>query len=88
MTQAAPLPLGASARRAWASGPMATFAAMIGLTCGTSTIALIGLGVFFRPLEAQFGWSRAQIALVTTVINITIVLLSPVQGWLVTARRP
>lgn len=83
MTEAARLPLGASARKAWASGPMATFAAMVGLTCGPSTIALIGLGVFFRPLEAQFGWGRAQIALVTTVINITIVLLSPVQGWLV-----
>jgi MFS family permease len=56
---------------------------MVGLTWGPSTIAIMGLGVFIRPLQAEFGWSRAEVALVATVINLTVMVLSPVQGWLV-----
>jgi MFS family permease len=56
---------------------------MIGLTWGLSTIALMGLGVFVRPLQAEFGWSRGQVALVSTFINLTLMLMAPVQGMLV-----
>jgi MFS family permease len=56
---------------------------MIGLTWGPSTIAIMGLGVFIHPLQAEFGWSRAQVALVATVINLTVVVMSPIQGLLV-----
>jgi MFS family permease len=56
---------------------------MVGLTWGPSTLAIMGLGVFIRPLQAEFGWTRAQVALVATVINLTVMVMSPVQGLLV-----
>jgi MFS family permease len=61
----------------------AAFAAMIGLTWGLSTIALMGLGVFIGPLQAEFGWTRTQVALVSTFINLTAVTMSPLQGALI-----
>jgi MFS family permease len=66
-----------------AKGAAAAFAAMVGLTWGVSTIALMGLGVFIRPLQMEFGWTRAQVALVATVINLAVVVMSPIQGMLV-----
>ncbi|MDB5459535.1 MAG: major facilitator superfamily permease, partial [Caulobacteraceae bacterium] len=64
-------------------GGAAAFAAMVGLTWGASTIALMGLGVFIRPLQMEFGWTRAQVALVSTVLNLVVVVMSPIQGMLV-----
>jgi predicted MFS family arabinose efflux permease len=64
-------------------GAAATVAAMVGLTWGPSTIAIMGLGVFIRPLQADFGWTRAQVALVATVINLVVVVMSPIQGLLI-----
>lgn len=83
MSQAAGVAAQAASRAARASGGAAAFAAMVGLTWGPSTIAIMGLGVFIRPLQSEFGWSRAQVALVATVINLTVMVMSPVQGWLV-----
>lgn len=82
MGQAVHLPIEVPAERA-GRGVSAAFAAMVGLTWGPSTIAIMGLGVFIRPLQAEFGWSRAQVALVATVINLTFMLVSPLQGFLV-----
>lgn len=83
MSQTASISTQTSADQIGAKGGRATFAAMVGLTWGPSTIAIMGLGVFIRPLQAEFGWSRAQVALVATVINLTIVLMSPIQGLMV-----
>jgi len=83
MSQAARLSAAVESRAVRASGAAAAFAAMIGLTWGPSTIAIMGLGVFIRPLQMEFGWSRAQVALAATVINLTVMVLSPIQGWLV-----
>src|SRR5882724_12364568 len=64
-------------------GAAATVAVMVGLTWGPSTIAIMGLGVFIRPLQAEFHWTRAQVALVATVINLVVVVMSPIQGLLI-----
>jgi MFS family permease len=66
-----------------ANGGTAAFAAMIGLTWGLSTIALMGLGVFVRPLQAEFGWSRGEVLFVSTFINLTLMVMAPLQGILI-----
>jgi MFS family permease len=64
-------------------GIAAAGAAMVGLMWSPSTIALMGLGVFILPLQAEFGWSRAQVVAVSMIINITLLVMSPIQGYLV-----
>jgi MFS family permease len=66
-----------------ARGETAALAATVGLMWGPSTIALMGLGVFIGPLRAEFGWSRTEVSLVATVLNVAVVVMSPIQGLLV-----
>jgi MFS family permease len=61
-------------------GVWTTIAAMIGLSFGPSTIAVLGFGVFIRPIEMEFGWTRTQVSLASTIISCMIVLVSPLQG--------
>jgi MFS family permease len=61
-------------------GIWTTIAAMIGLAFGPSTIAVLGFGVFIRPIEVEFGWSRTQVSLASTIVSCMIVLVSPLQG--------
>ncbi|WP_454741946.1 MFS transporter [Cupriavidus necator] len=58
-------------------------ASMIALMFGPSTVAVLSLGIFIRPLEADFGWSRTQIALASTIVSYTVMVISPLQGYLV-----
>lgn len=53
------------------------------LAFGPSTIAVLGLGLFIRPIQAEFHWARTEVALATTIVSYMIVLASPLQGWLV-----
>jgi MFS family permease len=72
-----PVPQRSEATR---EGIWTTIAATIGLSFGPSTIAVLGLGVFIRPIEMEFGWSRTQVSLASTIISYMIVLVSPLQG--------
>jgi MFS family permease len=73
-------PGGARLRESNAAGVWTTIAATIGLTFGPSTIAVLGLGIFIKPIELEFGWSRTQVSLAATIIAWMIVLVSPLQG--------
>ncbi|MEO6185769.1 MAG: MFS transporter [Steroidobacteraceae bacterium] len=53
------------------------------LAFGPSTIAVLSLGLFMRSFEQEFGWSRTQVAIATTIVSYMIVLVSPLQGWLI-----
>jgi MFS family permease len=64
-------------------GWLVAIASMVALMFGPSTIAVLSLGIFIRPLEADFGWSRTQIALASTIVSYTVMLISPLQGYLV-----
>lgn len=57
-------------------------AAFVGLTFGPSTLAVLSFGVFVKPLEAEFGWSRAQVTWGVAIISWMIVIVSPLQGYL------
>lgn len=74
---------GAVARRGVSPGIRTTFAAVAGLSFGPSAIAVLGFGVFVRPLEAEFGWTRTQVSLASVIISWMIVSTSPLQGLLI-----
>jgi MFS family permease len=73
----------ADSRAGVRAGLWATFASVVGLTFGPSAIAVLGFGVFVRPLEAEFGWTRTQVSLASVIISWMIVLVSPLQGILI-----
>ncbi len=60
------------------------FAALIGLLFGSySTFSGITFGLFVKPLEASFGWSRSEISLALSISNAAIVVLAPFLGGLI-----
>lgn len=58
-------------------------ASFIGMVFGTSALLVFSLGVFARPLELEFGWTRAQISIAATIIVWVSVLTQPIQGILI-----
>jgi MFS family permease len=60
-----------------------TGAAFIGLAFGPSVIAVLAFGIFVRPIEQEFGWSRLQVSLAATIVAYMTMLVSPLQGMLV-----
>lgn len=55
-------------------------AAMLGVAFGASPIPFNTIGFFMGPLNAEFGWSRAEIAAGVTIFGILASLLAPVFG--------
>ena len=58
-------------------------ASFVGLSLSYAMFTVFAFGTFVTPLEAEFGWSRAEISVALTVTNITIVFCSPLLGRLV-----
>lgn len=71
-----------------ASGVLTTFASAVGLAFGPSVIAVLAISPFIQPIEAEFGWSRVQVSLAITIVSYMIVIVSPLQGFLVDRFGP
>jgi MFS family permease len=76
------------ASEATASGILTTFGSVVGLAFGPSVIAVLAISPFIPPIEAEFGWSRVQVSLAVTIVSYMIVLVSPLQGFLVDRFGP
>lgn len=74
---------GPAQREATPAAVGTTMASMVGLTFGPSVIAVLAFGVFIRPIEAEFGWSRVQVSLAATIVAYMTMLVSPLQGMLI-----
>ncbi|WP_245505177.1 MFS transporter [Neorhizobium sp. S3-V5DH] len=61
----------------------ATAAATVGLVFGPSTILLFLFGVFVEPLSRTFGWSKPSILFAATIVSLMIMVISPIQGYLI-----
>ncbi|MCY1667457.1 MFS transporter [Rhizobium sp. SL86] len=61
----------------------ATTAATVGLVFGPSTILLFLFGVFVEPLSRTFGWSKPSILFAATIVSLMIMVISPIQGYLI-----
>jgi MFS family permease len=73
---------------ATAPGILTTFGSVVGLAFGPSVIAVLAISPFIPPIEAEFGWSRVQVSLAVTIVSYMIVLVSPLQGFLVDRFGP
>ncbi|MCZ6828574.1 MAG: MFS transporter [Gammaproteobacteria bacterium] len=58
-------------------------AAFIGLSLSYAMFTVFVFGTLVKPLQAEFGWGRAEMSFALTVTNITVVFGSPTIGLLV-----
>jgi MFS family permease len=73
---------------ATASGILTTLGSTIGLAFGPSVIAVLTISLYIPPIEQEFGWSRVQVSLAFTIVAYLIVVISPLQGFLVDRFGP
>lgn len=66
-------------RRAWWMVAMAT----LGTMCCSTSVVLINVGVFMKPLADAFGWSRGGIALSLSIGALSMALANPFVGKLI-----
>jgi len=76
----------AEARREWRESWPLGVSCLAGMT--VASIALYVIGTLVGPIEAEFGWSRAQIMLGLTVSTLTGAVLGPVVGIIVDRWGP
>ncbi|MDU9392876.1 MFS transporter [Pseudomonas japonica] len=57
-------------------------AGMLALIAGPS-VFLLSFGIFVQPMGREFGWTVTQITLAITLMSFALVLLAPLQGYLV-----
>ncbi|GGM94457.1 MFS transporter [Lentzea pudingi] len=58
-------------------------ASAIGLTFGPSVLLVMAFGALITPLDEEFGWGVPAIALGASILSVTVMLISPVLGFLV-----
>ena len=58
-------------------------AAFFGLALSYAMFTVFAFGTLVKPLQAEFGWSRAEMSFALTVTNITVVFGAPALGYLV-----
>ncbi len=66
-------------RQGWPTVVASAFGACVGLT----GLAFYSFGLFVKPLSAEFGWSRGEVALGLTWITLGTVITAPAVGWLI-----
>ncbi|MFD4903414.1 MFS transporter [Streptomyces sp. NPDC058411] len=81
LIQASEEPSGTGSRDA--TGWRTAMASALGLTVGPSVLAVMSFGVFITPLHREFGWSVSAIGLGASLLSITVMIISPLQGYLV-----
>jgi MFS family permease len=70
------------------NGILTTLGATIGLAFGPSVIANLTVTNYITPIEREFGWSRVDVSFAFTLVAYMIVLMSPLQGFLVDRFGP
>ena len=63
-------------------------AAVAGMALSVAPIAILSLGLFMKPLSAEFGWERGDISLAITLTALSVSLAMPVAGRLVDRFGP
>src|SRR5471032_238589 len=65
------------------AGWRSTFGATAALSVGASTCTIMCFGVFVPYLHRAFGWGIGAISLAATLLSISVMVVSPIQGLLV-----
>jgi MFS family permease len=56
---------------------------MLGTMCCSTSVVLVNVGVFMKPLGLAIGWGRGEIALALSIAAISMALANPFVGWLI-----
>lgn len=70
---------GRRARAGWSAVAVSS----LGLATGPSAIFMLSFGALVPALHQAFGWTPARIAIGSSITSLMLVLVSPIQGWLV-----
>ncbi|MFF1920582.1 MFS transporter [Streptomyces sp. NPDC058221] len=65
------------------TGWRTAIASTLGLTVGPSVLTVMSFGAFITPLHREFGWSVSAIGLAASLLSVTVMIISPLQGYLV-----
>ena len=55
----------------------------VGMGLSYAMFTVFAFGVFVRPLEEEFGWSRGELSFAITMTNFAVVLASPCLGFII-----
>jgi MFS family permease len=66
-------------RAAW----LMVWMCMLGTMCCSTSVVLVNVGVFMKPLSQAIGWGRGQIAVGLSIAAISMALANPFVGWLI-----
>src|SRR5215471_19782731 len=69
-------------------GILTVLGSVVGLAFGPSVIAVLTISAYIQPIEKEFGWTRVQVSLAFTIVAYMVVLMSPLQGFLVDRFGP
>jgi len=57
--------------------------ATLGVAVSAIPVVILSLGVFIKPLGAEFGWGRGQVSLFLTILSLAMAVALPVAGRLI-----
>jgi MFS family permease len=67
-------------RSEFSTGWKVLLAGFLGTMCGASPLPFNVIGFLFEPLNAEFGWNKAQVSIGITIFGVVAALLAPVFG--------
>ena len=72
---------GTAPKSEWAVGKGALFGCFVGMMLGPHVLPVYAQGLFVQPLGQEFGWTRLQISLGTTILIVVTALIAPLAGY-------
>ena len=64
------------------------FSCIVGLAFSIAPVFISTLGVFIKPIAAEFGWGRTQVASAISISSIAIAISAPIVGQLIDKHGP
>jgi nitrate/nitrite transporter NarK len=83
-----PAPASSTAARELASRWPVVLGAILGVGLGTVALPQPAIGIFMHAMQAQFGWTRAEISTGPTILIGLLALTAPLVGWIADRIAP
>ena len=74
-------PYSSAVKREFSSGWAVVLGANLGIAVGVTAIPAAAIAVFMRALQADFGWTRAELSVGPAILMGVVALMSPMVGW-------